>query len=113
MMIFAKKCLSPVFTKNDQMILSFFLILAAFSIFSHISLEIYEFCKENHKEILTISAYVLTFFECLIKALFVVYDSHIISIELEKIRAYDDIAGLFHHAYINVTYMGNNFWICS
>lgn len=79
---------------------------------SHISLEIYDFCRNNHIVILTIPPHTsnhlqpldLTFFGPFKKALFAVYDSHMISTAHEKITVYD-VARLVNQAYIKVATM--------
>lgn len=79
---------------------------------SHISLPIYDFCRDNHIVLLTIPPHTsnhlqpldLTFFGPLKKALFGVYDSHMISTAHEKITVYD-VARLFNQAYIKVATM--------
>lgn len=76
---------------------------------SHISLQIYNFCRENHIVLLTIPPHTsnhlqpldLTFFGPLKKALFAVYDSHMISTAHERITVYD-VARLFNQAYMKV-----------
>lgn len=79
---------------------------------SHISLAIYNYCKENRIVLLSIPPHTsnhlqpldLTFFGPLKRALFAVYDSHMISTAHEKITMYD-VASLLNQAYMKVATM--------